>query len=88
MSHVHTSDCLALGCGDTSHRSKPSDYYRLDCCGKQAVELVQGRPYNVATALVYLLRAGRKPGNPALADIKKAHSHLGFEIARMEKDRP
>lgn len=40
--------------------------------------------YNLGTAVTYLLRAGKKPGNPAIQDIKKAIDHLGFEVEKIE----
>ena len=40
--------------------------------------------YNVGTAVTYLLRAGKKPSNPATQDIRKAIDHLQFELERIE----
>lgn len=37
--------------------------------------------YNIGTAVAYLLRAGRKPGNPRKKDLQKAIDHITFEIA-------
>mgnify|MGYP003660912437 CR=1 FL=1 len=39
--------------------------------------------YNVGTAVSYLLRAGKKEGNPAEQDIQKAINHLHFEIDKL-----
>lgn len=36
--------------------------------------------YNLATAITYLLRAGKKPNNPMSQDIKKAIAHLQREL--------
>lgn len=36
--------------------------------------------YNLATAITYLLRAGKKPNNPITQDIKKAIAHLEREL--------
>tara|TARA_R110000824_G_scaffold85837_2_gene212915 strand:+ start:1059 stop:1334 length:276 start_codon:yes stop_codon:yes gene_type:complete len=36
--------------------------------------------YNLGTACSYLLRAGKKEGNPAEQDIRKAINHLHFEL--------
>ncbi len=36
--------------------------------------------YNIGTALTYLMRAGKKPGNPIIQDIKKAIAHLEMEL--------
>lgn len=40
--------------------------------------------YNIGTAVTYLLRAGKKPNNPAEQDIKKAIDHLNFELERLQ----
>lgn len=40
--------------------------------------------YNVGTACTYLLRSGKKDGNPAEQDIAKAINHLKFELERIE----
>ena len=39
--------------------------------------------YNIGTATTYLLRAGKKPDNPAVQDIRKAINHLHFELERL-----
>tara|TARA_R110002012_G_C11454261_1_gene592090 strand:+ start:407 stop:673 length:267 start_codon:yes stop_codon:yes gene_type:complete len=39
--------------------------------------------YNVGTAVSYLLRAGKKEGNPAEQDIHKAINHLHFELDKL-----
>ena len=41
--------------------------------------------YNVGTAVTYLLRAGKKEGNPAEQDIQKAINHLHFELDKLHK---
>ena len=40
--------------------------------------------YNIGTATTYLLRAGKKEGNPAQQDIRKAINHLHFELEKLE----
>jgi hypothetical protein len=39
--------------------------------------------YNIGTATTYLLRAGKKEGNPAQQDIRKAINHLHFELDKI-----
>ena len=39
--------------------------------------------YNTGTAVSYLLRAGKKEGNPAEQDIQKAINHLHFELDKL-----
>ena len=41
--------------------------------------------YNVGTACSYLLRAGKKEGNPAEQDIQKAINHLKHEVESSNK---
>jgi hypothetical protein len=39
--------------------------------------------YNLGTACSYLLRAGKKEGNSAEQDIRKAINHLHFELDKL-----
>jgi hypothetical protein len=41
--------------------------------------------YNIGTAVTYLLRAGKKEGNPTEQDIRKAINHLHFELDEIIK---
>jgi hypothetical protein len=41
--------------------------------------------YNIGTAVTYLLRAGKKEGNPTEQDIRKAINHLHFELDKIIK---
>ena len=52
---------------------------------RKVIEDFQADNYNLGTAITYLLRAGKKEGNPMLQDIKKAINHLHFEIDRLHK---
>jgi len=52
----------------------------------QAIDVVQDFPYNIATAMVYLWRCGRKPGVDPIEDLRKAIQHLEFEIRRLQHD--
>ena len=36
--------------------------------------------YNLGSCLKYILRAGKKEGNPTANDIRKAINHLHFEL--------
>ncbi len=44
--------------------------------------------YNIGTAVTYLLRAGKKPGNPTQQDIQKAIDHLQFELETLKNQNP
>jgi len=43
--------------------------------------------YNVGTACSYLMRAGKKEGNPPEQDIRKAINHLHFELDKLLDDK-
>ena len=57
---------------------------------RKVIEDFQPDNYNVATALTYLLRAGKKPyvnnnyEDSKCADIQKAINHLQFELDRYD----
>lgn len=44
-----------------------------------------GLNFNCGCVLKYLVRQGRKPGTPALVDLKKARDCLQREIERLER---
>jgi len=50
---------------------------------RKVVEDFQPDSYNLGTAITYLLRAGKKEGNPVEQDIRKAIAHLHFELDRV-----
>ena len=53
---------------------------------RKVIEDFQADSYNIGTAITYLLRAGKKEGNPAEQDIRKAINHLHFELDRLYKE--
>jgi len=58
-------------------------YYIGEHKAIEAMDVVldfQRSNYNVGTALTYLMRAGKKPGNPMKQDIIKAIVHLKREL--------
>lgn len=58
-------------------------YYIGKYKGIEAFDVVldfQEDNYNLGTAITYLLRAGKKPNNPMVQDLKKAIAHLEKEI--------
>lgn len=63
-------------------------YYTGKLYGYAAKDVVDdfSLSYNCGTAVSYLLRAGKKEGNPAEQDIQKAINHLHFELDRLYKD--
>ena len=50
---------------------------------KNVVWDVQDNNYNLGTALTYIMRAGKKPGNPITQDIEKAIHHLEMELENL-----
>ena len=64
---------------------KEPSYYSGTKYGYSARKVVEdfNLSYNVGTAVSYLLRAGKKEGNPAEQDIQKAINHLHFEIDKL-----
>tara|TARA_Y100001938_G_C7822441_1_gene297281 strand:- start:111 stop:353 length:243 start_codon:yes stop_codon:yes gene_type:complete len=42
--------------------------------------------YNLGSCLKYILRAGKKEGNPPEQDIRKAINHLHFELDRLHAE--
>ena len=62
-------------------------YYTGKLYGYSARNIVEDfdLSYNCGTAVSYLLRAGKKDGNPAEQDIQKAINHLHFELDKLYK---
>ncbi len=71
---------------DYKETTEPS-YYSGTKYGYSARKVVEDfeLSYNVGTAVSYLLRAGKKEGNPAEQDIQKAINHLHFELDKLFK---
>ena len=63
-------------------RTPEPHYYTGKVYGYSARNIVEDFQlgYNTGTAVSYLLRAGKKDGNPASQDIQKAINHLHFEL--------
>ena len=72
---------------DYKETTEPS-YYSGTKYGYSARKVVEDfeLSYNVGTAVSYLLRAGKKEGNPIEQDINKAIDHLHFELDRVYKN--
>lgn len=45
-----------------------------------------GLNFNLGNAVKYIVRNGKKPGNDAIKDLKKAIQYLEFEIEYLEKE--
>ena len=63
------------------------EYYIGKFKGIEAFDVVQDFAhdnYNLGVAIAYLLRAGKKDGNPAEQDINKVIIHLKRELQQLE----
>mgnify|MGYP003134875538 CR=1 FL=1 len=72
----------------TNYKKTPEpNYYIGTTYGYEARRVVEDfeLSYNTGTAVSYLLRAGKKDGNPADQDIQKAIDHLKFELELYNK---
>ena len=64
--------------------------YYIGTNGIEAFDVIQGfqpHNYNIGTAITYLLRAGKKKGNPTSQDIAKAIAHLQRELKNQQDVR-
>ena len=57
--------------------------YKIEA--RKIIEDYQADNYNLGVAISYLLRCGKKEGNPAEQDIQKAIDHFHFELDRLSK---
>ena len=69
---------------DYKEQTEP-EYYQGSKYGYSARKVVEDfdLSYNLGVATSYLLRAGKKEGNPAQQDIQKAINHLHFELDKL-----
>lgn len=66
-------------------KTNPSHYQGFSN-GATPWDIAERLNYNRGTALVYIARAGRKRGESALDDLKKAQKYLEREINRIISD--
>jgi hypothetical protein len=61
---------------------KSPSYYVGRYKGIRAIEVVEDfeLTHNLANAVEYILRAGKKSGNPIEQELRKAIDHLHFEL--------
>lgn len=72
----------------TKDRTDAPSYYIGKYKGIEAMDVVldfQRDSYNLGVAIAYLLRAGKKEGNPMEQDIQKAIDHLHAELNLIQK---
>jgi hypothetical protein len=60
-----------------------SDYYS-GSNGEQLISFLENMSFPRGSVVKYVVRAGRKPGEDELKDLKKARDYLDREITRLE----
>ncbi len=66
--------------------SEGPSYYIEHPSGVECIQITEHMCFNVGTAIAYLWRAGLKPDNPAIADLKKAKFFIEREIQRLQTE--
>lgn len=61
-------------------------HYRSHPSGVECIDVIEHLSFNTGTAIKYLWRAGLKPGEGALDDLKKALWYVNREILRVTKE--
>jgi len=61
----------------------PKHYQLPD--GLEVIDLIEDLPFNVASALKYLFRAGKKPGASSQTDLEKALYYVEREVIRLRR---
>lgn len=61
----------------------PNHYNWID--GVECIDVVEHMSFNLGNAVKYIWRAGAKPDEDALTDLRKAHFYIGREIERIKK---
>lgn len=63
---------------------RPEYDWLLPTVGVRCKDVASHFNFNLGNVLKYLWRHGRKPGEPALKDLRKALDYLNEEIKRLE----
>jgi hypothetical protein len=61
-------------------------HYNSHPSGVECIDIIEHMTFNSGTALKYLWRAGLKPGEETLEDLKKALWYVGREIKKVSKE--
>ena len=75
----------------TTNKKLTPPYYHGKYKGIEAFDVCMDfarDSYNIGVAIAYLLRAGKKEGNPKSQDIRKAIHHLEKELEYEERFKP
>lgn len=62
-------------------------HYNSHPSGVECIRIIEPMTFNVGSAMKYLWRAGLKPGEDTLRDLKKAAEYIQFEIERVTRDK-
>lgn len=62
-------------------------HYNLHPAGIECIDVIQYMTFNVGTAIKHCWRAGLKPGQDDVRDLRKAIEYLQFEIERLERGK-
>lgn len=66
--------------------NRPSHYDLPGVPGVQVIAITKHLPHCRASAVEYILRAGKKPGVDSVEDLEKAIFHLREEIERLKAE--
>lgn len=83
MTEDSTNDSMEMHSPNTTNQRLTPSYYLGKYKGIEAFDVCMDfarDSYNIGVAIAYLLRAGKKEGNPKSQDIKKAIHHLEKEL--------
>ena len=83
MTEDSSSDSTAMPSQSTTSQRLTPSYYLGKYKGIEAFDVCMDfarDSYNIGVAIAYLLRAGKKEGNPKSQDIRKAIHHLEKEL--------
>lgn len=90
MTEDSTNDSTEKHSPNTTNQRLTPSYYLGKYKGIEAFDVCMDfarDSYNIGVAIAYLLRAGKKEGNPKSQDIQKAIDHLKVEL-QYERDYP
>ncbi len=60
-------------------------HYNLHPAGIECIDVIEHMPHNIGAAIKYLWRAGLKPGEASVKDLRKAAWYAEREAQRLEK---
>jgi hypothetical protein len=61
-------------------------HYNSHPSGIEAIDIIEHMSFNTGTAMKYLWRAGLKPGEGTLEDLKKALWYINREVQKVSKE--